>query len=204
MSQIFIETVARAIGDYRFMLRRHLDQVARRKKLTELNLKDTSLFDNSIKLYEVAWKIVHDIENNVDVPSSYYSYSGIAEFGKFLREYLSKYEIENGQLVHSAQKASKMMIQAIQFLSLPKEQLTPKITERLNQCSEVVAKYGSDEQKNMYEGTLEQRLIVQREFFSPIYDYFQKLLERDEHESSGVVNLNTRTYNVLDTVEAVN
>ena len=204
MSQIFIETVARAIGDYRFMLRRHLDQVERRKKLTELNLKDASLFNSAIKLYEVAWKIVEDIEGSIDMPSSYYAYSGIIEFGKFLREYLSKYEIEEGRLVHSAQKASKMMIQAIQFLSLPEEQLTPKVTERLNQCSEVVAKYGSDEQKNMYEGTLEQRLIVQRDFFAPIYDYFQQLLESDEGDSGDIVNLSALKYNVLDTAEAVN
>ena len=207
MSQIFTETIARAIGDYRFMLRRHLDQVERRKKLAELNLKDTSIFNCSVKLYETAWKIVEDIESHVDTPSSYYAYSGIIEFGKFLREYLSKYEIENGQLVHSAQKASKMMIQAIQYLSLPPEQLNTQVTERLNQCSEVVAKYGSDEQKNMYEGTLEQQLIIQREFFSPIYDYFQKLLENDETDDGGgdnVVNLSSRTYNVLDSAEAVN
>ena len=65
-------------------------------------------------------------------------------------------------------------------------------------------KYGSDEQKNMYEGTLEQQLIVQREFFSPIYDYFQVLLEKDEDDNNNVVNLSPRTYNVLDSVEAVN
>ena len=184
MSQIFTETIARAIADYRFLLRRHLDQVERRKKLAELNLKDASIFNCSVKLYETAWKIVEDIENHVNTPSSYYAYSGIAEFGKFLKEYLSKYEIENGQLVHSAQKASKMMIQAIQYLSLPAEQLSTQVAERLNQCSEVVVKYGSDEQKNMYEGTLEQQLIVQREFFSPIYDYFQVLLEKDEEKKS--------------------
>lgn len=204
MSQIFIETVARAIGDYRFMLRRHLDQVERRKKLAELNLKDPTLFESALKLYEVAWKIVEDIENNIDTPSSYYAYSGVSEFGKFLKEYLSKYEIEEGRLVHSAQKASKIMIQAIQILSLPAEQLTPKITEKLNQCSEVVVKYGSDEQKNMYEGTLEQRLIVHRDFFAPIYDYFQKLLENDENDRGGIVNLSSLKYNVLDTAEAVN
>lgn len=204
MSQIFIETVARAIGDYRFMLRRHLNQVDRRKKLAELNLKDPTLFDSAIKLYEIAWKIVEDIESNIDMPSSYYAYSGIAEFGKFLKEYLSKYEIEEGRLVHSAQKASKMMIQAIQILSLPVEQLTSKVTERLNQCSEIVAKYGSDEQKNMYEGTLEQHLIMKRDFFAPIYDYFQKLLENDEGNSDSIVNLSSLKYNVLDTAEAVN
>ena len=34
----------------------------------------------------------------------------------------------------------------------------------------------------MYEATLEQKLITNREFYTPIYDYFQSLIQ-DEGES---------------------
>ena len=85
MSQLFVETIARAISDYRYLLRRHLDQVERRKKLAELDLKDPAIFNSAKKLYEIAWGIVHDIEKNTQTPLGYYGYSGIAEFGKYLR-----------------------------------------------------------------------------------------------------------------------
>ena len=176
MSQIFIETIARAIGDYRTMLRRHLDQIARRQKLAALNLTDPSIFDSSEKLYDVAWGIVNDIEGSIDAPTGYYAYSGIAEFGKYLREYLESYLLEDGHLIHSAQKASKMMIKAIQYIGLPPERLNDEVVTRLKECNEVVARFGSDEQKDMYEGTLEQKLITQREFYTPIYEHYQQLL----------------------------
>ena len=195
MSQIFIETIARAIGDYRFMLRRHLSQADRRKKLAELNLKDPTIFDSAVKLHVVATSIVNDIETNIELPTSYYAYSGMAEFSKFLKDYLKKYEVENGRLVHSAQKASKMMIQAIQYISLPDERLTPDIAEKLNQCSTVVAQHGSEEQQDMYEGTLEQKLITQRAFYTPIYDYYQSLLmdEGGSGDAENAVDMSVRS-----------
>lgn len=185
MSQIFIETIARAISDYRFMLRRHLGQAERRKKLAELNLKDPTIFDSPVKLFEVATNIVSDIETSVELPQSYYAYSGIAEFGKYLKEYLSKYEVENGHLVHFAQKASKVMIKAIQLIALPEQRLTPDVAKKLNQCSDEVVKYGSEEQVDMYEATLEQKLITHREFYTPVYDYFQSLIQ---DEGAGVTD----------------
>ncbi len=179
MSQIFIETIARAISDYRFMLRRHLSQSERRKKLAELNLKDPSIFDSPVKLFAVATQIVNDIETNVELPQSYYAYSGMAEFGKYLKEYLAKYEVEDGRLVHFAQKASKAMIQAIQLVALPEQRLTVEIEQKLNRCSDAVVKYGSQEQIDMYEGTLEQKLITHRDFFTPVYDYFERLIQNE-------------------------
>lgn len=185
MSQIFVETIAKAISDYRFMLRRHLNQVDRRKKLAELNLKDPTIFDSDLKLYRIAWQIVHDIENSVKLPTSYYAYSGMAEFAKFLKDYLGKYEIENGRLVHCAQKASKGMIQAIQYMSVASDKLNDDIATKLLECNQLVAKYGSDEQKDMYEGSLEQKLIAQRDFYTPIYNHYQSLLTGNVSDSQG-------------------
>ena len=187
MSQIFIETVARAIGDYRFLLRRHLKQSSERQdKLNKLNLKDPTLFDNAKRLYDTAWDIVRDIEANTDQPSGYYAYSGIAEFGKFLKEYLAEYEVNGDVLVHSAQKASKEIIQAIQLMSLPTDKLNATVGEKLYHCNKTVAKYGTDDQQDIYESALEKQLIVRREYFMPIYEHFQLMLSqsgdgRSEH-----------------------
>lgn len=183
MSQIFIETVARAIGDYRFLLRRHLKQPERRQKLAELNLRDPALFEDAVRLYQVAWGIVRDIENSVEQPTGYYAYSGVAEFGRFLREYLEEYEVENDHLVHNAQRASQAIIKAIQCLALPDAQLTASADTTLRHCNALIAKYGTEEQHDMYESALEKQLILRREFFTPIYDHFQSLFAEDEGES---------------------
>lgn len=176
MSQIFIETVARAIGDYRFLLRRHLKQPERRQKLAQLNLKDPTLFDDAVRLYDVAWGIVRDIEQSVELPTSYYAYSGVAEFGRFLKEYLEEYEVEGDQLVHNAQRASQAIIKAIQQLALPDERLTSAAADTLTHCNTVIAQYGTEEQHDMYESALEKQLMLRREFFMPIYDHFQARL----------------------------
>lgn len=190
MSQIFIETVARAIGDYRFLLRRHLKQPERRQKLAELNLKDPSLFEDAVRLYQVAWGIVRDIENSVEQPTGYYAYSGVAEFGRFLREYLEEYEVEGDRLVHNAQRASQAIIKAIQCLALPDAQLTASAGATLRQCNTLIVKYGVEEQHDMYESALEKQLILRRAFFTPIYDHFQSLLVDDEGEpASGELSM---------------
>lgn len=185
MSQIFIETVARAIGDYRFLLRRHLKQPERRQKLAELNLKDPTLFDDAVRLYHVAWGIVQDIEKSVELPTSYYAYSGVAEFGRFLKEYLEEYDIENDQLVHNAQRASQAIIKAIQQLALPDERLTSAAADTLKHCNVVIAQYGTEEQHDMYESALEKQLILRRAFFTPIYDHFQAQLDNDGESDEG-------------------
>lgn len=176
MSTLFSETIAKAISDYRFLLRRFLDQSERQAKLAELNLRDPSIYDSDLSLYEVAWNIVNDIARHAQKPTGYYAYSGVSEFGRFLKEYLEKFDIENGLVVHAAQKASKAMIKAIQLVALPETKLNDGVAKELNTCSELVAKYGSEEQHELYQGTLEKNLVRCREFFEGIYDYYRQLL----------------------------
>jgi len=185
MSQIFTETIARAISDYRSLLRRHLKQPERRKKLAELNLKDSTLFESAERLYVVAWSIVKDIETSVDQPTGYYAYSGMAEFGKFLREYLSEYELEDGRLLHLAQKASKEIIKAIQYMSTSDERFTSDVVVGLNRCSRVVLSCGSQEQRDLYESALERQFLLRRALFTPVYNYFQSLLEDEAAVGTG-------------------
>src|SRR5688572_20276177 len=107
MSSIFVETISKAISDYRQLLRRHLPQSDRMVKLMALNLKEPD-YDDHIALYLTARQIVQDIEINLDSgPKNYYTYSGIDNFCRYLKKFLSNYIIEENQIIHRAQKASR-------------------------------------------------------------------------------------------------
>ncbi|EKD91696.1 MAG: hypothetical protein ACD_29C00438G0001, partial [uncultured bacterium] len=129
---IFTETLIKAINDYRYFLRRHLEQAERMTRLQALNLRNRELYNNDIALYHTGQTIVADIEKNMLMqPAGYYAYSGIEQFCEYLKEYLSNYEIENNHLIHKAQKASRALIKAIQLAATPKDRLSEKILTQL-------------------------------------------------------------------------
>jgi len=85
MSSIFVETISKAISDYRQLLRRYLPHADRMMKLIELGLKQPN-YKNDIMLYRTAQRIIQDIDANLDHAStSYYAYSGINSFGRYLK-----------------------------------------------------------------------------------------------------------------------
>ena len=107
MSTIFIETVSKAVSDYRQMLRRYLSQSERVSKLSELNLKNPD-YSDEMGLYHLARAIIHDIEQNLNITTkNYYSYSGVGNFCRYLKEFLSNYIVEDNTVTHRAQKASR-------------------------------------------------------------------------------------------------
>lgn len=174
---IFAETMSKAIGDYRRILRRYLSPEQRINKLAELKLKDPGIYKSDILLYKTAHAIVDDIQNNIQVPDEgYYSYYGIIKFCQYLQEYLSHYELEGNIIIHKAQKASRALVQAIQLMALPNDELNATIAEQLKECNQVVVECGSIEQKKLYKNTLKQQAQYFAAFFKDIVvDYQQKL-----------------------------
>lgn len=173
---IFTETIARAISDYRYLLRRNLPQSERVAKLQALELRDPELYEDEIRMYRTALMIVSDIEENMDTKEkNYYSYSGIGKFSRYLREYLDNYEIENGKLIHKAQKASRAMIEAIQLISLSTS-FDDELRKKLIDCNKIVLSFGSSEQQELYKSNLEQHAMRNEDFFAPIiYDLNKRL-----------------------------
>lgn len=172
MSTIFAQTIARAISDYRQFLRKYLNQSDRVRKLNELGLKDPELYKSETALFSVAWGVVKDIEMNIEIPEqNYYSYSGIAKFCEYLKEYLENYEIENEKVIHKAQKASRAMIQAIQMMSISGDQLDETLAKKLEGCNEVIATCGSHEQCDLHLNTLERQRQVNPNYGFVIDDF---------------------------------
>ncbi|WP_053097947.1 hypothetical protein [Candidatus Coxiella mudrowiae] len=90
--------------------------------------------------------------------ASYYSYSEVGHFLQHLREFLENYEIENNHVIHRSQKASRALVQAIQLLTLPHNQLTEEIKEKLAHCNKVIATFGSEEQRKLQKITLQNTI----------------------------------------------
>lgn len=182
---IFSETMKTAISIYRGMLRKHLPQDIRLSKLNALNLKNPELYENEVALYHTGHSIVLDIERSVDRSvGGYYSYSGVKHFADHLKTFLNHYELDGDCVVHRSQRASRALLQAIQLLTLPREKLTPEVANELTQCNEVIAQYGSEEQKELHKSTLQKTIRHQQEqntsFYRSVLTHFQDRAQEQE------------------------
>ena len=174
---MFVETMSRAISDYRQILKKYLAPGQRASKIAELRLKDPTIFDDEPVLYQVVQDILRDIEKNIHVPNEgYYSYYGIARFAKFLREYVDNYTIEGETVIHKAQKASNLLIKIIQLLSLPGEQLTESIAREVIAAHPLIIELSSKEQLSIYNNTLERLSEKNKSFYRKIVHDFRERL----------------------------
>lgn len=182
---IFAETMTQAINEYRALLRRHLDQVDRMMKLQELRLRDSDLYESDVALYNTGLAIVEDIKTNmVSASRGYYSYSGVQQFSQHLEEYLSNYFVENDKVVHRAQKASRAVLDAVQWMSMPRESLDETILKKLCDCNKTVVYNGSKEQCQLLLQTLSRKQISNPGFYTRIIAHLESLIAR--HSSTAV------------------
>ena len=176
MTSIFSETIKKAIGDYRYLLRRHLTQSERMTKLQKLNLKSMVIYRSDVSLYQVAERIIIDMEENMtNTAQSYYSYSGIRQFCQYLREYLDDYIVESDKVVHRARKASCALLQAIQLIATPSDGLNDAVAEQLFDCNQVVANFGSVEQWDLHVQALKRQQVLNPGFYTRIIAHFESI-----------------------------
>jgi hypothetical protein len=182
---IFSETMITAISHYRMLLRRHLTQVERMNKLHALKLKDSDSYASDVALYQIGIAIVKDMQENMQTATQgYYTYSGISEFCNYLKEYLEDYYIENEQVIHRAQKASRALMTAIQLSGLPREQLTDRIAKQFLDCNTTVAGFGSTEQCELQLHTLMRQQANNPGFYTRIIAHLESLLLNGRTEAA--------------------
>lgn len=179
---IFSETMKKTISIYRQMLRKYLPQAERVNKLQQLNLKNPQLYENDIALYHTGQAIVHDIEKNLDQSSyGYYAYSGVGSFATHLKTFLESYVIEGNHVIHCSQKASRALVQAIQLLASPREKLTEETAEKLAKCNAVIARFGSEEQRELHKSTLQNTIRRHQEqntaFYRAVLNNFHQRIQ---------------------------
>ncbi len=180
LDSIFVETLSRAISDYRQILKKYLTPEQRASKMAELRLKDPTIFNDEPTLYRVVHDILRDIEKNIQIPNEgYYSYYGIVRFAKFLREYMENYSLEGEEVIHKAQKASNLLIKSIQLLSLPGEQLTEIVAQQVIDNHALIIELSSKEQLAIYNNTLERLNEKNKAFYRRIIQDFRARLAKN-------------------------
>lgn len=173
LDSMFVETMSRAISDYRQILKKYLTPAQRAAKMAELRLKDPTIFYDEPVLFQIVQDVLCDIEKNIRVPNEgYYSYYGIVRFAKFLREYVDNFVLEGDTVIHKAQKASNLLIKIIQLLSLPGEQLTENIAEQVINAHPAIIELSSKEQLTIYSNTLERLSEKNKTFYRKIIHDF--------------------------------
>jgi Uri superfamily endonuclease len=182
---IFSETMKKSISIYRQMLRKYLPQAERINKLQQLNLKNAQLYENDIALYHTGHTIVADIEKNLDQATyGYYAYSGVGNFATHMKAFLENYVIEGNHVIHCSQKASRALVQAIQLLTLPREKLSDEIAEKLAKCNLVIARFGSEEQRELHRTTLQNTIRRHQDqntaFYRSVLNNFHQRLQEAE------------------------
>lgn len=173
----FKATIAKAINDYRALLRKHLPQDERVNRLNKLELRHRQGYGDDVNHYRLAQNVIRDIEENMlDIGSgnSYYAYSGVETFKKYLKEYVNMHAVIDGRVVNKTQHASRAMLQAIQLITLPENRLSELIMQKLIECNETIAQYGSEEQKTLHRKTLLQRKLQNKDFYQPVLQNFEE------------------------------
>ncbi len=177
LDSLFVETMSRAISDYRQILKKYLTPAQRAAKMAQLRLKDPTIYEDEPALYQVVRDILADIEKNIRVPNEgYYSYYGIVRFSKFLREYIDSYTVDGEFVIHKAQKASNILLKAIQLMAVPADQLTDHLADQVIGLHPLIIEFGSKEQLVIYNNTLERLSEKNKVFFRKIVHDFRSRL----------------------------
>ncbi len=168
----FSQTAIKLLSDYKNLLKKQLDPNESARKLAQLGL-DKRIPKREGDLYRLLLKVVkkaHMEEN--DAPSRL-RYSGIDRFVRHMKEALDNYRLENGQVIHMSQTASRAMIEAIQLIPLPELKLTDGVAAKLDSCAHLIAKYGAEEQKKVFMNSIKMHLSRRVEFFLPLLNRFR-------------------------------
>ena len=151
---MFTDSMVTAIRKYRALLRKHLPQAERINQLQRLDLKNPQLYEDETRLYSLGSEMVSHLTTLTASKNNYYSYSGVNKFVDHLKALLDKYKLDakTGRVLHTTQVASRAIVRAAQILNL-NGNFQENVTE-LEECHKDLLAYGSTEQIQLYETTL--------------------------------------------------
>jgi len=157
----FYNTILKSISDYKVILRRNLSAKQCAAKLHELGIKRNYIKNiDEVKLYETGLRIIDELKKYIDAHKGERTanfYFGAEEFLQYLEELFAQYTVEDGRIIHAGQRASCMLIEAIQLITIPKEKMTAEIVQQIRDFGDVVNKYGSKEQKKIFNDAISSK-----------------------------------------------
>jgi hypothetical protein len=146
----FSEHILKLLNDYKRLLKRHLSITEGRQAIIDLGLTHKSLkFDTDVILHNKARCVVKDIESREALDRITGEYSSIHKFYQHLISYLANYQIENDAVIHITQKVSCALVEAVQIVSITKSELSGNQTSRLDDCTKIIEKFGTQDQRTL-------------------------------------------------------
>lgn len=157
---VFAVTITTALNYYKNIVRKNLDAQAAEDKIKELKLKRRQLRHASdICLYHRAQNVVKEIQAEIaprtNSPSWHF---GIADFMQYLQNTIDEHVIEDNKVIHTKQNASRSIVDIIQLITLPPEKIDNIHKQKLDKNIQVVARYGTKEQRDMLREMLKKRM----------------------------------------------
>jgi hypothetical protein len=176
----FQHIIIKAITDYKALLKRNYDATICTAKFKNLGIKRKQLSSlDEDQLYEVMTKIIQDLEQQPQNQVKYQNYySGTDEFLTHLRNIKADFRLENGRIIHVAQKAAWALVTAIQLAALPEHSLTDSIANKLHDCAKFIAKYGSPHQIHLFCTAINKHKPRHIAFFSKIQQVFEQHMQQ--------------------------
>jgi hypothetical protein len=152
---IFYQTILRVIKSYKNMLKKSLTPAKYETRIRGLGIKCIHTKDtDEIRLYKIGLKIIAELEQHATAKSkrikSVNFYHGEEEFLQHLKKLYSEHTIENDSIINIPQKSSCALVTAIQLIDRAKERMTDEIATQIHQCVRIIAKYGNQEQKRIF------------------------------------------------------
>lgn len=173
----FSQVITKLLNQYKLICKKNLDNEAWIIKMDDLGLRRRQLrSDNEISLYYKAQRVVAELDQRMGDSAVSCWYSGIDEFHQHIKQQLSEYRIEQDKVVHTAQQASRALVEALQLINLPDAKRNQVIAKKLDQCGQIIAKYGSLEQQTMFGKTLRNFQQQDVNFFFPLQTKFEHYL----------------------------
>lgn len=172
----FKQKITKFLGEYRSILKKHLDLPTWKQKVISLGIKRTTLQqDNEITLFTKAHQVLKDfaswLESNGNRPAWY---SGIEEFYEYLKNFLSEHRIENNKIININQQASRAMVEAIQLMNMPKSHQNFTSLNRIDFCGKAIAQFGTPSQQQLFAKALKDFQNQSTNFLIPLYENFEK------------------------------
>lgn len=175
----FSQLMTHAIHEYKKILKKKVPQNQYSQALQELGIKRLQLRNlNDAALLKVANNILQNIDQIYgEMKKENILYSGIQEFKSHLNSLVNNYCVHGNHVINPSQKASAIILEAIQLLALPNSKITAVIVKKLENCTESLIQYGTAHQLSMMVNALKKQGAEKMDFCIMLIHRIEKYLK---------------------------
>jgi hypothetical protein len=180
----FSQIATKLLKEYKVLTKRFFSPEESEEKLKELGLNgrlprlEANLYRSLVAVSE---KMSKDYRKGGKI-----RYSGAQHFSSHLQEVLSEYQLSGKKVIHVQREVSRVVLKAVQLMSLPQCRLTDELFSALDEKANLVAKHGEKEQQRYFERSLKANIHREPDFFASLVKNFTRYLKGDEYSDQEV------------------